>query len=133
MTKSYLIGSAEPRDSYLNVKRLIEVAKNAGAECVHPGYGFLSESGDFAEACVQAGLVFVGPPASAIRAMGLKDRAKALMEKAGVPIVPGYHGERQDAKFLKQQADAIGYPVLIKPAAGGGGRGLRRIDRCGRL
>jgi 3-methylcrotonyl-CoA carboxylase alpha subunit len=126
--ESYLIGSAEPHDSYLNVKRLIEVAKNAGAECVHPGYGFLSESGDFAEACVQAGLVFVGPPASAIRAMGLKDRAKALMEKAGVPIVPGYHGERQDAELLKQQADAIGYPVLIKPAAGGGGRGLRRID-----
>lgn len=127
--ESYLIGSAEPRDSYLNVKRLLEVAKDAGAACVHPGYGFLSESGDFAEACVAAGLVFVGPPASAIRAMGLKDRAKVLMEKAGVPIVPGYHGERQDAKFLKQQADAIGYPVLIKPAAGGGGRGLRRIDR----
>ncbi len=111
--EAYLIGSVEPRDSYLNAKRLIEVAKNAGAECVHPGYGFLSESGDFAEACVQAGRVFVGPPASAIRAMGLKDRAKALMEKAGVPIVPGYHGERQDAKILKQQADAIGYPVLI--------------------
>ena len=127
--ESYLIGSAEPRDSYLNVKRLLEVAKDAGAACVHPGYGFLSESGGFAEACVAAGLVFVGPPASAIRAMGLKDRAKVLMEKAGVPIVPGYHGERQDAKFLKQQADAIGYPVLIKPAAGGGGRGLRRIDR----
>jgi 3-methylcrotonyl-CoA carboxylase alpha subunit len=127
--ESYLIGSAEPRDSYLNVKRLLEVAKDAGAACVHPGYGFLSESGDFAEACVEAGLVFVGPPSSAIRAMGLKDRAKVLMEKAGVPIVPGYHGERQDAKFLKQQADAIGYPVLIKPAAGGGGRGLRRVDR----
>ncbi len=126
--ESYVIGSAEPRDSYLNIKRLIEVAKHAGAECVHPGYGFLSESGDFADACAQAGLVFVGPPASAIRAMGLKDRAKALMEKAGVPIVPGYHGERQDARLLKQQADAIGYPVLIKPAAGGGGRGLRRID-----
>ncbi|MBV1697210.1 MAG: ATP-grasp domain-containing protein [Hyphomicrobiales bacterium] len=127
--ESHLIGSAEPRDSYLNTRRLLEVAKNVGAACIHPGYGFLSESGDFAEACVEAGLVFVGPPASAIRAMGLKDRAKVLMEKAGVPIVPGYHGERQDPKFLKQQADAIGYPILIKPAAGGGGRGLRRIDR----
>ena len=128
--ESYLVGPAEPRDSYLNVKRLIEVAKNAGAECVHPGYGFLSENGDFADVCAQAGFVFVGPPASAIRAMGLKDRAKALMEKAGVPIVPGYHGERQDAEFLRRQADAVGYPVLIKPAAGGGGRGLRRIDNA---
>ena len=104
-------------------------AKQAGAECIHPGYGFLSENADFAEACAQAGIVFVGPPAAAIRAMGLKDRAKALMEKAGVPIVPGYHGERQDAKFLKEKAYEIGYPVLIKPAAGGGGRGLRRVDK----
>ena len=93
--------------------------QETGAECVHPGYGFLSESAEFAEACEQAGLVFVGPPAAAIRAMGLKDRAKALMEKARVPIVPGYHGERQDTEFLEEKADAIGYPVLIKPAAGG--------------
>jgi 3-methylcrotonyl-CoA carboxylase alpha subunit len=128
--EAYLIGPAEPRESYLNVERLIEIAKKSGAECIHPGYGFLSESGDFAEACAQAGIVFVGPPAAAIRAMGLKDRAKALMEKAGVPIVPGYHGERQDATFLKERAGAIGYPVLIKPAAGGGGRGLRRIDKA---
>jgi 3-methylcrotonyl-CoA carboxylase alpha subunit len=127
--EAYLIGSAEPRESYLSIERLIAVAKKASAECVHPGYGFLSESGDFAEACAQAGVAFVGPPAAAIRAMGLKDRAKALMEKAGVPVVPGYHGERQDAKFLKEKADAIGYPVLIKPAAGGGGRGLRRVDK----
>ncbi len=126
--EAYFIGSAEPRESYLSIDRLIEVAKLAGAQCVHPGYGFLSESGDFADACEQAGIVFVGPPAAAMRAMGLKDRAKALMEKAGVPIVPGYHGERQDAKFLREQADAIGYPVLIKPAAGGGGRGMRRVD-----
>jgi 3-methylcrotonyl-CoA carboxylase alpha subunit len=126
--ESYFIGAASPRESYLNIERLIEVARQSGAQCVHPGYGFLSESSDFAEACSQAGLVFVGPPASAIRAMGLKDRAKALMEKAGVPIVPGYHGERQAAGFLKQQAAAIGYPVLLKPAAGGGGRGLRRVD-----
>ena len=128
--EAHFIGAAEPRDSYLNIERLLEVARNSGAECIHPGYGFLSESGDFAEACAQAGLEFVGPPAAAIRAMGLKDRAKALMEKAGVPIVPGYHGERQDAKFLKQRAGAIGYPILIKPAAGGGGRGLRRIDNA---
>jgi 3-methylcrotonyl-CoA carboxylase alpha subunit len=128
--EAYLIGPAEPRESYLCIERLIEVAKKSGAGCVHPGYGFLSESGDFADACAQAGVEFVGPPAAAIRAMGLKDRAKALMEKAGVPIVPGYHGERQDAKFLKERASEIGYPVLIKPAAGGGGRGLRRIDKA---
>ena len=127
--ESYFIGGAEPRESYLSIQRLIEAAKLSGAECVHPGYGFLSESGDFAEACAQAGLVFVGPPPAAIRAMGLKDHAKALMQKAGVPVVPGYHGERQEPAFLKEQADAIGYPVLIKPAAGGGGRGMRRVDR----
>jgi 3-methylcrotonyl-CoA carboxylase alpha subunit len=126
--EAYYIGPAEPRESYLSIERLIDVAKKAGAECIHPGYGFLSESADFAEACARAGLVFVGPPASAIRAMGLKDRAKILMEKAGVPIVRGYHGERQDAQFLEEQADALGYPVLIKPAAGGGGRGMRRVD-----
>ena len=119
----------EPRESYLAADKLIEVAKKTGAECVHPGYGFLSENADFAEACARAGLVFVGPPAAAIRAMGLKDRAKALMEKAGVPVVPGYHGDRQDAKFLKEKAYEIGYPVLIKPAAGGGGRGMRRVDK----
>jgi len=128
--EAHFIGPAEPRESYLSIERLIEAAKRTGAECVHPGYGFLSESGDFAEACMQAGLVFVGPPAAAIRAMGLKDRAKLLMEKAGVPTVPGYHGERQDAAFLRERADAIGYPVLIKPAAGGGGRGLRRVDNA---
>ena len=127
--ESYFIGGAEPRESYLSIQRLIEAAKLSGAECVHPGYGFLSESGDFAEACAQAGLVFVGPPPAAIRAMGLKDHAKALMQRAGVPVVPGYHGERQEPAFLKEQADAIGYPVLIKPAVGGGGRGMRRVDR----
>jgi len=127
--EAHFIGPAEPRESYLSIERLIEVAGKAGAECVHPGYGFLSENADFADACAQAGLVFVGPPAAAMRAMGLKDRAKALMEKAGVPIVPGYHGERQDGKFLKEKAYEIGYPVLIKPVAGGGGRGLRRVDK----
>jgi 3-methylcrotonyl-CoA carboxylase alpha subunit len=129
--EAYLIGPADPRESYLSIDKLLDVASKAGAECVHPGYGFLSESADFAQACTQAGLAFIGPPAAAIRAMGLKDRAKTLMEKAGVPVVPGYHGERQDASFLKEQARAIGYPVLIKPAAGGGGRGLRRVDATG--
>ncbi len=127
--EAHLLGAADARDSYLSIPRLIEVARHARAECIHPGYGFLSENADFADACAQAGIPFVGPPASAIRAMGLKDRAKALMQKAGVPIVPGYHGERQDAKFLKEKAYEIGYPVLIKPAAGGGGRGLRRVER----
>jgi len=129
--EAYLLGPADARESYLSIERLIEVARRAGAECVHPGYGFLSENADFAEACARAGLVFVGPPAAAIRAMGLKDRAKALMQKAGVPVVPGYHGERQDREFLIEQADTIGYPVLIKPAAGGGGRGMRRVERRG--
>ena len=127
--EAYLLGAADARDSYLSIPRLIEVAQRARAECIHPGYGFLSENADFADACGQAGIAFVGPPASAIRAMGLKDRAKTLMQKAGVPIVPGYHGERQDTKFLKEKAYEIGYPVLIKPAAGGGGRGLRRVER----
>jgi 3-methylcrotonyl-CoA carboxylase alpha subunit len=127
--EAYYLGGAEPRESYLSIARVIAAAREAKAECIHPGYGFLSENADFAEACAEAGIVFVGPPAAAIRAMGLKDRAKALMEKARVPIVPGYHGERQDAKFLKEKAYEIGYPVLIKPAAGGGGRGMRRVDK----
>ena len=127
--EAYLIGGPEPRASYLAIERLIAAANRTGAECVHPGYGFLSENADFAQACAQAGLVFVGPPASAIRAMGLKDHAKKLMEHAGVPVVPGYHGDRQDAKFLREKAYQIGYPVLIKPAAGGGGRGMRRVDK----
>jgi len=127
--EAHCIGPAPARDSYLAIERIIEAAKQAGAECVHPGYGFLSENADFADACNRAGLAFVGPPAAAMRAMGIKDRAKSLMEKAGVPVVPGYHGDRQDGKFLKEKAHEIGYPALIKPAAGGGGRGLRRVDR----
>jgi 3-methylcrotonyl-CoA carboxylase alpha subunit len=127
--EAYPIGPAPARDSYLCIERLIAAAQRAGAECIHPGYGFVSENAAFAEACTAAGIVFVGPPAAAIRAMGLKDRAKALMEAAGVPVVPGYHGERQEPKFLKEKAYEIGYPVLIKPAAGGGGRGLRRVER----
>ena len=127
--QAYCIGPAPARASYLAIERIVDVAKKAAAECVHPGYGFLSENADFVDACNQAGIAFVGPPAAAMRAMGVKDRAKTLMEKAGVPVVPGYHGERQDAKFLKEKAYEIGYPVLIKPAAGGGGRGLRRVDK----
>jgi 3-methylcrotonyl-CoA carboxylase alpha subunit len=127
--EAYLIGSAPARESYLRAGTIIEVAKAAGAACIHPGYGFLSENAAFAEACAAAGIVFVGPPASAIRAMGLKDAAKALVEKAGVPVVPGYHGERQDPDFLRQKAYEIGYPVLIKAVAGGGGKGMRRVDK----
>src|SRR5690606_20534273 len=100
----------------------------SGAEAVHPGYGFLSENAGFAEACEKAGLTFVGPTPDVIRAMGLKDAAKALMEKAGVPVVPGYQGDSQEADFLAGQAEAIGYPVLIKAVAGGGGKGMRRVD-----
>src|SRR5579862_8483700 len=129
--EAYLIGPAAPRESYLSIERIIDAARSSRAECIHPGYGFLSENADFAAACAQAGLVFVGPPPAAIRAMGLKDRAKARMQKVGVPVVPCYHGERQDRAFLKEKADEVGYPVLIKPAAGGGGRGLRRVDHPG--
>ncbi len=127
--EAYPIGPAPASQSYLVIDRLIEVARSSGAQCVHPGYGFLSENAEFAEACAKAGIVFVGPPPSAIRAMGLKDRAKSLMEKAGVPVVPGYHGERQEPAFLKQKAYEIGYPVLIKAVAGGGGKGMRRVDK----
>jgi 3-methylcrotonyl-CoA carboxylase alpha subunit len=127
--EAYAIGPAPAAESYLVINKLMAAAKQARAECIHPGYGFLSENADFAEACADAGIAFVGPPASAIRAMGLKHHAKTLMEKAGVPVVPGYHGELQEAKFLKQKAYEIGYPVIIKPLAGGGGKGMRRVER----
>jgi 3-methylcrotonyl-CoA carboxylase alpha subunit len=127
--EAHPIGPAAAAESYLAIDRIITVARTTGAQCIHPGYGFLSENPEFAEACAQADIAFVGPPPAAIRAMGLKDRAKALMEKAGVPVVPGYHGERQEASFLKQKAYEIGYPVLIKAVAGGGGKGMRRVDR----
>jgi 3-methylcrotonyl-CoA carboxylase alpha subunit len=126
--EAHRIGPAPARESYLLGDRIIEVAKASGAACIHPGYGFLSENADFAEACAAAGIVFVGPPASAIRAMGLKDAAKALAEKAGVPVVPGYHGSNQDVDFLKREAAKIGYPVLIKAVAGGGGKGMKRVE-----
>jgi 3-methylcrotonyl-CoA carboxylase alpha subunit len=127
--EAHMIGPPAARESYLSIEKLITVARFTQAQCIHPGYGFLSENAQFAEACAAAGIVFVGPPPSAIRAMGLKDKAKALMEKAGVPVVPGYHGERQDAKLLKEKAYEIGYPVLIKAVAGGGGKGMRRVDK----
>jgi 3-methylcrotonyl-CoA carboxylase alpha subunit len=123
------IGGASARDSYLRADRILAAAQTTGAQAVHPGYGFLSENEAFARACAEAGIVFIGPPASAIAAMGSKSAAKALMGKAGVPLVPGYHGDRQEAAFLRAEADAIGYPVLIKASAGGGGKGMRRVDR----
>ncbi len=122
------IGPAAARESYLSIERIIAACRETGAEAVHPGYGFLSENEDFAEACAAAGVVFIGPPASAIRAMGSKSAAKALMEKAPVPLVPGYHGKNQDVKLLQKEADAIGYPVLLKPSAGGGGKGMRIVE-----
>jgi 3-methylcrotonyl-CoA carboxylase alpha subunit len=127
--EAYVIGASAPTQSYLSIEKLIATAKAARAECIHPGYGFLSENADFAQVCFDAGIAFVGPPAGAIHAMGFKDRAKALMEKAGIPVVPGYHGDRQELKFLKQKAYEIGYPILIKAVAGGGGKGMRRVDR----
>jgi 3-methylcrotonyl-CoA carboxylase alpha subunit len=127
--EAHLIGPAPAADSYLRIEALIAAARAARAECIHPGYGFLAENADFAQACRDAGIVFIGPSPQAIRAMGLKGSAKTLMQKAGVPVVPGYHGERQEPKFLKEKAYEIGYPVLIKAVAGGGGKGMRRVDR----
>nr|MDP2190846.1 acetyl/propionyl/methylcrotonyl-CoA carboxylase subunit alpha [Rhodoferax sp.] len=124
------IGGSAPKDSYLCWEKIIGVAKASGAQAIHPGYGFLSENEEFAQACVSAGLVFIGPPASAIKAMGLKAESKRLMEKAGVPLVPGYHGSDQDPALLKREADRIGYPVLIKASAGGGGKGMRAVDQA---
>jgi 3-methylcrotonyl-CoA carboxylase alpha subunit len=123
------IGGSAPKDSYLRIDRIIEAAKATGAEAIHPGYGFLSENEAFAAACAEAGLVFIGPPASAIQAMGLKAQSKQLMEQAGVPLVPGYHGAEQDPALLAREADRIGYPVLIKASAGGGGKGMRAVER----
>ncbi len=127
--ESVHIGGSAPRDSYLRWEAIIEAALATGAQAIHPGYGFLSENEEFAKACAAAGLVFIGPPASAIKAMGLKAESKQLMEKAGVPLVPGYHGADQDPDLLQREADQIGYPVLIKASAGGGGKGMRAVDR----
>ncbi len=122
------IGASPARKSYFRADRIIEAAKTSGTEAIHPGYGFLSENADFAQAVIDAGLIWVGPKPDSIRAMGLKDAAKKLMTEAGVPVTPGYLGEDQDPARLKQEAAAIGYPVLIKAVAGGGGKGMRRVD-----
>ncbi|MEP7130646.1 MAG: acetyl/propionyl/methylcrotonyl-CoA carboxylase subunit alpha [Sphingomicrobium sp.] len=124
------IGPPPARESYLRGDKIIEAAKQTGADAIHPGYGFLSENADFAQAVIDAGLIWVGPKPDSIRAMGLKDAAKTLMAAAGVPVTPGYLGEDQDPKQLKKEASAIGYPVLIKAVAGGGGKGMRKVDRA---
>lgn len=126
--EAWPIGAAPARESYLAIERIIAAAKKSGAQAIHPGYGFLSENAAFAEACADAGIVFIGPPAAAIRAMGSKSAAKALMEKAGVPLVPGYHGAEQSEAYLAAAAAQIGYPVLIKASAGGGGKGMRIVE-----
>ncbi|MGH6813096.1 MAG: acetyl/propionyl/methylcrotonyl-CoA carboxylase subunit alpha [Methylocella sp.] len=129
--EAFLIGPAPARASYLDGAKIIEAAQKSGAQAIHPGYGFLSENADFAAECAAAGVVFIGPPATAIRAMGDKAQAKTLMEKAGVPLVPGYHGHEQDPVLLAENALALGYPVLIKPSAGGGGKGMKIAARAG--
>ena len=125
--EAWPIGPAPARQSYLVGERILDVARRSGAEAIHPGYGFLSENADFAASCASAGIVFIGPPEAAIRAMGSKAESKALMERSGVPLVPGYHGEAQDLALLRRKADEIGYPVLIKASAGGGGKGMRIV------
>ena len=122
------IGGSAPKDSYLRWENILAAAKATGAQAIHPGYGFLSENEDFAHACAAAGVVFIGPPPSAIKDMGLKAESKQLMERAGVPLVPGYHGADQDPALLQREADRIGYPVLIKASAGGGGKGMRVVE-----
>ncbi|MDB5732137.1 MAG: 3-methylcrotonyl-CoA carboxylase [Variovorax sp.] len=128
--ESVHLGGSAPKDSYLRWEKILEAARATGAEALHPGYGFLSENEAFAQACADAGVVFVGPPPSAIQAMGLKAQSKQLMEKAGVPLVPGYHGRDQEPALLQREADRIGYPVLIKASAGGGGKGMRTVERA---
>ena len=123
--EAYRIGPAPARESYLDIEAILGAAERGHADAIHPGYGFLSENANFAEACAVRGIVFVGPPAGAIRAMGSKSEAKRLMAEAGVPLVPGYHGADQSPERLRREADAIGWPVLLKASAGGGGRGMR--------
>ena len=122
------IGPSPAAESYLRGDKIIAAAKETGAEAIHPGYGFLSENADFAQAVIDSGLIWVGPSPASIRAMGLKDAAKKLMAEAGVPVTPGYLGEDQSEKRLANEADEIGYPVLIKAVAGGGGKGMRKVD-----
>ncbi|MFO1321110.1 MAG: acetyl/propionyl/methylcrotonyl-CoA carboxylase subunit alpha [Burkholderiales bacterium] len=131
--EAFLIGAAAPRESYLRIDRILDAVRRSGAQAVHPGYGFLSENETFAQACADAGVVFIGPPPSAIRAMGSKSNSKTLMATAGVPLVPGYHGESQDPALLASEAERIGYPVLIKASAGGGGKGMRIVEAPAQL
>jgi 3-methylcrotonyl-CoA carboxylase alpha subunit len=126
--EAYPIGPAPARQSYLSIAAILDAASRSGAAAIHPGYGFLSENAAFADACAAAGVVFVGPPAAAIRAMGSKSAAKALMERSGVPLVPGYHGAAQDLNTIAAAAERIGYPVLLKASAGGGGKGMRVVE-----
>jgi 3-methylcrotonyl-CoA carboxylase alpha subunit len=128
--EAYRLGPPPPRESYLCGDKIIAIARRAGAQAIHPGYGFLSENADFAAAVAAAGLVFIGPPPAAIRAMGSKSESKTIMGRAGVALVPGYHGADQDDALLRREADAIGYPVLIKASAGGGGKGMRVVSRA---
>src|SRR5689334_15425059 len=131
--EAVLLGPARARDSYLNIARVIDAAKQTGAGAVHPGYGFLSESAEFAQACFDSGLVFVGPTAAMITAMGSKSGSKFLMEQAGVPLVPGFHGKAQDEATLAKEAERIGFPILVKASAGGGGRGMRIVQAAAEL
>ncbi|EAL63756.1 methylcrotonyl-CoA carboxylase [Dictyostelium discoideum AX4] len=127
--ESYLIGPAAAKESYLCGNKIIDVAKRSGAQAIHPGYGFLSENSDFADLCEREGIIFIGPPSDAIKAMGSKSASKDIMIKAGVPTIPGYHGEDQSMSVLKSEAAKIGYPVLIKAVMGGGGKGMRIVER----
>src|SRR5439155_7339308 len=127
--EAHRLGPPPPRESYLRGDLVIDIAKATGAQAIHPGYGFLSENDDFAAAAIAAGLTFIGPPPAAIRAMGSKSESKIIMGKAGVPLVPGYHEAGQDDALLAREADRIGYPVLIKASAGGGGKGMRIVER----
>ena len=124
------VGGNAPRESYLRWQTIIEAARATGAQAIHPGYGFLSENEAFAQACADAGIAFIGPPPAAIAAMGSKSAAKTLMQAAGVPLVPGYHGRDNDPSLLQREAEAMGFPVLIKASAGGGGKGMRRVDQA---
>ena len=127
--EAWRLGEAPVQDSYLRADRILAIAQASGAQAIHPGYGFLSENQAFAQACADAGVVFIGPPIAAIAAMGSKTAAKQLMEAAHVPLVPGYHGDDQTDSLLHTEADAMGYPVLIKASAGGGGKGMRIVTQ----
>jgi len=126
--EAYYLGPAPPAESYLDIKKILGVAARVGADAVHPGYGFLSENADFAQACADAGLIFVGPPAAAIRAMGSKSASKAAMAAVGVPVAPGYHGDDQTPQRLMEEARRVGFPLIIKASAGGGGKGMQVVN-----